>query len=341
MLLAATLGLMSAGNVHAQTPAVASAFPTLRVVGGLDGVNQYRRLEAPFWSQRLSQLSGGRYRASIVPFDRAGVPGADLPRLLQLGMIPLGTLLISQASASHPSLTMVDLAGQHPNSGMLQSQLAFLRPRFEQQLSRELGVKLLGLYTYPAQMLFCRFAINRLDDLKGRRVRVSSPTQADLMSALGAQPVLTGFAQIVANFQAGNLDCAITGSMSGHTIGLYRHTSHLYPLPINWGLSAFVVNQRSWDGFPADLQRLLLEHLPELEASIWAEALRETDLGIACNGGLPSCPEAEKGRMTIVPVHGGDVQRLRSLFSSHVLPAWQARCGPACETLLKDVIPAQ
>jgi TRAP-type C4-dicarboxylate transport system substrate-binding protein len=169
-------------------------------------------------------------------------------------------------------------------------------------------------------------------------VRVSSPTQADLVTALGAKPVLTGFAQIVANFQAGNLDCAITGSMSGHTIGLYRHTTHLYPLPINWGLSAFVVNQASWDGFPADLQQLLLTHLPDLEARIWAESLRETDLGIACNAGQPACPEIEKGRMTVVSVHANDPALLRRLFAEHVVPAWQARCGATCAALARDIM---
>lgn len=331
-------GLVAVTATLAQPVHSTQTFPTLRVVGGLDAVNQYQRLEAPFWSQRLAELSGGRYRASIVPFDRAGVPGADMPRLLQLGLIPLGTLLLSQAAANHPSFAMVDLAGQHPNATALQAHLAVLRPRLEQQLSKELGVKLLGLYTYPAQMLFCRFAIGQLNELKGRRVRVSSPTQADLVTALGAKPVLTGFAQIVANFQAGNLDCAMTGSMSGHTIGLYRHTTHLYPLPINWGLSAFVVNQASWDGFPADLQQLLLTHLPDLEARIWAESLRETDLGIACNAGQPACPEIEKGRMTVVSVHANDPALLRRLFAEHVVPAWQARCGATCAALARDIM---
>ena len=47
----------------------------LRVVGGLAGVNQYTRYEAPFWTRQLEQLSGGKYGAQIVPFDRAGIRG--------------------------------------------------------------------------------------------------------------------------------------------------------------------------------------------------------------------------------------------------------------------------
>ncbi len=47
----------------------------LKVVGGLGGVSQYTQFEEPFWTQRLSQLSDGRIRAEIHPFDRSGFTG--------------------------------------------------------------------------------------------------------------------------------------------------------------------------------------------------------------------------------------------------------------------------
>ncbi|MGP1684422.1 MAG: ABC transporter substrate-binding protein, partial [Giesbergeria sp.] len=87
-LLALCLGLAIGSGVGAQqTTAGGATQPalTLRVVGGLAGVSQYTRLEEPFWSRELALLSGGKYQARIVPFDRAGVPGADMLRLLHLG----------------------------------------------------------------------------------------------------------------------------------------------------------------------------------------------------------------------------------------------------------------
>jgi hypothetical protein len=47
----------------------------LRIVGGLASVSQYTLHEERFWSQELARLSGGKYSASIVPFNQAGVPG--------------------------------------------------------------------------------------------------------------------------------------------------------------------------------------------------------------------------------------------------------------------------
>ena len=46
--------------------------------------------------------------------------------------------------------------------------------------------------------------------------------------------------------KAGQLVCAITGTMSGNTIGLHQATSHLHSMPITWGLSLFAANKAAW-----------------------------------------------------------------------------------------------
>jgi len=122
-----------------------------------------------------------------------------------------------------------------------------------------------------------------LSDLAGRRVRVSGPSQSDLIEALGGLPVTTGFADIVANVRSGNIDCAITGTMSGNTIGLHELTTHLQTTPVSWGLAAFVANSAAWNALDAPTRELLRRELPKLEQSIWDEGARETGEGIACN----------------------------------------------------------
>ena len=43
----------------------------LRIVGGLGSLNQYTRLEEPFWRVTLPALTAGNVQADIAPFDRA------------------------------------------------------------------------------------------------------------------------------------------------------------------------------------------------------------------------------------------------------------------------------
>ena len=87
----------------------------LRVVGGLAGVSQYLRHEEPFWTVELSGLTGGRYTADIVPFDRAGIAGQDMLMLIRLGVVPFGTALLGPVAAQYPGLAAPDLAGLSPS----------------------------------------------------------------------------------------------------------------------------------------------------------------------------------------------------------------------------------
>ncbi|MFZ2326217.1 MAG: ABC transporter substrate-binding protein, partial [Rhodoferax sp.] len=111
----------------AQTAAAPAPYK-LRVVGGLAALTQYTRWEEPFWTRELLRLSGGKFSADIVPFDRAGVPGVEMLRLLQLGVVPFGTTLMSSLSAQYPQYTAPDLAGLNPDMASLKLSLAAFRP---------------------------------------------------------------------------------------------------------------------------------------------------------------------------------------------------------------------
>jgi TRAP-type C4-dicarboxylate transport system substrate-binding protein len=322
----------------AQAQANPGAVQTLRIVGGLAGLNQYTRNEEPFWTQQLSRLSKGRYTAEISPFDRAGVPGSEMLRLLQLGVVPFGTALLSNISAQYPEYAAPDLAGLNPDITTLRKTVAAFRPYLEKSLRDRLGVVVLAIYTYPAQVVFCKSAMSSLADLKGRRVRVSSPTQSDFMTSLGAIPVRVSFAQLVPSLASGNTECAITGTMSGNSVKLYEVTDYIHTLPITWGLAVFGANQNAWNALPGDLRALLSHELPKLEHAIWTESEKETAEGLACNRGLPECTNGRKGAMTEVATTANDERLRKSMFQSEVLPRWLQRCNGRCETLWNETI---
>lgn len=335
------LGIVAAGLLHgaagfAKGPA--QAIVRLRIVGGLAGVNQYTRHEQPFWLRELPRLSGGRASADIVPFDRAGIRAQEMLRLVQLGAVPFGTAQLSSSAVQDPELAAPDLAGLNPDPASLRRSVDAFRPYLATMLRERYGIELLALYTYPAQVIFCTKPMRSLADLTGRRVRISGSSQSDWVTALGAIPVQTGFAEIVANVRSGNIDCAITGTMSGNTIGLDKVTSHIFTMPVNWGVAAFVANREAWNALPSDLRALLRHELPRLEDAIWAESAKETGEGIACNIGAPSCADGRKGNMTEVRESPADALKRNEILVRNVLPGWIRRCGPQCAQVWSQTV---
>jgi TRAP-type C4-dicarboxylate transport system substrate-binding protein len=328
--------LMSNGWAWAQAREIPAQ--KLRIVGGLAGINQYTRNEEPFWTQELSRLSNGKFDADIVPFDRAGVPSNDLLRLIQLGVIPFGTALISSVSTQYPEYGVLDLAGLNPDMNHLKKSVAAFRPYLEKMLRERHGIEMLALYVYPAQVLFCKKPLSNLTDLKGRRTRTSSTTQSDFVEAFGGVPVRTGLTQIMSSMASGNTECAITGAMSGNTLGLHEVTSHLHTMPITWGLALFGANRSAWNGLPPDLRALLSKEIPRLEAAIWAESDRETTEGHACNTGASGCRIHRNGRMVSVVVSAEDERRSNAIFTSQILPKWLQRCPNRCADLWNQTL---
>lgn len=329
--LALGVGLLTcAPLLSAQPAAPAEAPKRLRVVGGLAALNQYTRIEEPFWGTEFNKLSNGRYRVEIAPQDRAGIRTQEMLSLVQSGVVPLGTMLLSGASAQVPELAAPDLAGLNPDLATLRKNVAAFRPHLTTLLRQRFGIELLAVYTYPAQVVFCNKPFAGLRALSGLRVRIVSPSQTDFIEALGARPTAASLVEILPNLRAGNIDCAITGAMSGNTIGLHEQTTHLHTMAVSWGLSLFVAHGATWAAMAPDLKLLIQRELPRLEERIWLDADRETGAGVACNVGASACSGGRKGQMRLVAASADDDRLRRELFARSVLPRFVERCGAAC-----------
>ena len=305
----------------------------LRIAGGLGGVTQYARYEAPFWTVEVPRLTHGRVQAEIAPSDRSGIRGSDMLGLMRLGVIPFGTVSLSVAASDEPELAAMDLPVLNPDIATLSQSRDLLRPRLEAVLRDRYNVQLLAIYTYPAQVLFCREAFAGLADLSGRRIRVSSVGQSEVIEALGAIPIVIPFAGIRNAFEQRTVECAVTGSLSGNTLGLQSLTSTTSRQAINWGVSFSGANLGAWTALPPEVRAPLQQGLSALEAAIWEAAGRETEEGFLCNGGSPRCTQGKPGRMAVLNDTPEDQQRRAHLLRSIVLPKWIQRCGEDCATI--------
>ncbi len=318
-------------------PAAADEPVRIKVVGGHASVMQYRQYEEPFWTKRVMELSGGRLSATVKPFDHSGLRGQDMLQLMRLGVVPFGTALLSLVSADEPELVAVDLPALNPTLADIRATVADYRPHLDRVLKQRHGIELLGVYAYPAQVIYCTKAFKGLSDLSGRRVRTSSVGQSELVSGLGGVPVLVPFTDLVGAVKQGVVDCAITGTRSGAEIGLSEITTHIHAMALTWGVAIFGANQTAWAALPDDLRTVIRRGVADLEREIWDAADRETALGLACNTGSSTCA-GKPGRMVLVPVSEEDERQRRRLLAQTVLPSWLDRCGEGCVAVWNEFL---
>nr|WP_145548864.1 TRAP transporter substrate-binding protein [Variovorax boronicumulans] len=301
----------------------------LKVTGGLSNLTAYQDYERPFWTKTITEKSQGQVTAEIKGFNEMGMKGPELLRLLGSGVIEYGTATLSYFASDNPLNEAIDLAGLATDVKTARTLTDAFAPVLAKTYGEGNKVKLLGISTYPAQVLFCNADIKGLADIKGKKVRTSSRTQADFIEALGGASVTMAFGDVVPAMQNKVVDCAITGSLSGYSAKWYEVATHLLALPINWNQQVHAVNGATWAKYDPALQKFLQTEVDGLVNTIWDAAARQTQEGYDCNTGVAACTQAVKGKMKLVTPSAQD-QALLKQVSEQVVAKWAQRCSAAC-----------
>jgi len=310
----------------------------LKVVGGLSNLSAYNDYEKPFWTKTIPELSKGQVTAEIKGFNEMGLKGPELMRLMSQGVIEFGTATLAYFASDNPINEAVDLAGLAPDAKTARAVTDAFQPVYAKFYGEGSQVKLLGISTYPAQVLFCNAPITGLADIKGKKVRTSSRTQAEFIEALGGTGVTMAFGEVVPALQNKVVDCAITGSFSGYSAKWYEVSTHLYALPVNWNQQIHAVNQKTWNNLKPEVRTLIETNIKKMVDDIWKAAAEQTQQGYDCNTGAAACTLPVKGKMTLVQPSAADKALLKKVLEDSVLPKWAARCSASCVTSFNDTI---
>lgn len=319
--------------------ALAQDIPTtrLKVVGGLSNLSLYNDFEKPFWTKTIPEASGGKITADIKGFNEMGLKGPEMIRLMSQGVIEFGTSTLAYFAADNPINEAIDLAGLASDAKTARAITEAFTPAYEAFYARS-GIKVLGFSTYPAQVIFCNAPLSGLADLKDKKVRTSSRTQAEFVEALGGSSVTMAFGEVVPALQNRVVDCAITGSLSGYSAKWYEVSTHLYQLPVNWNQQIHAVNQKAWNRLAPAVQQLITKEFKAFTDQVWEAAERQTQEGYDCNAGTAACTREAKGRMVLVTPSDADRALLKKVLDDAVLPKWAARCDAQCVAAFNDKV---
>ncbi|WP_414472123.1 TRAP transporter substrate-binding protein [Microvirga sp. M2] len=326
LVTASILSLFIAGSALAQDLPKTH----LKVVGAWGNLSQYKSFEQPFWTKEITERSKGAVTAEITPFNEMGMKGAEIFRLMRLGVIDFGSTVLGYVAGDDARNEAIDLAGLAPDIETARKISDAYKPVYDKFYGEKFGIKVLGIWPYPAQVIYCNSEIKSLADLKGKKVRTGNRTLAEFVEALGGTGVTMTFSEVVPALQNKVVDCAITGTLSGNSAKWYEVSTHIHELPVGWSQVMFAVNQNRWNSLDANVRTFLEKEIADLEDRIWKGADEETQQGFDCNTGKDTCKLGTKANMTFVPITDADRTFLKKVLSETVVPKWAARCPGDC-----------
>ncbi len=331
-LLSATVGALALCSVAVAAQAEDYPKTTINVVGNLGITTQYNELEKPFWTEVLPAATNGAVSGEIKPWNEMGMKGPEVIRLLKQGLFDVGTTQLGFMAGDAPINDATDLAGLSPTIEQFHDVTNAFRPVLAKYYEDTLGVHMLGLWSFQAQVLYCRDELKGLADLKGRKIRASGLSQSDFLEYFGASGISMAFGEVQQSLQNGVIDCAITGTLGGYKAKWNESAKYLYPLPINWGSAVQAANMTFWKKLDPKVQKVIEDGVAKLQEDIFEQNRRENEMGIACNTGIGECPEGPPSDMILVEVTDEDLALREKALKEMVLPRWAERCGAECVT---------
>ncbi len=340
MLLGAVAALALTGAASAQGLPPGPKVSVVAVTQPLPTQPQYTRVDVPLLREQTAQRSNGRIEVQLSTHAERNLSGTELVRLVRSGQADIAAATLTTLSGDVPILDGVDLAGLAPGIDGAKRIAEAMLPVINRDLER-FGARLMVIYPFPAQVVWCRQPFTSLADLKGRKVRTFGNSLVDFFTALGAQPVSIGFPEVYSALERGVVDCAITGTGSGVAARWPEVTTHVSNLPVSWALAGYMVNIAWWNRLDPPVRSFLEGTFREINDRQWELGAAATRDGLDCaTGKAEGCKIHSMATrpITEVPATEADRAALREILEKSVLPGFVKRCGARCGDVFNQVI---
>lgn len=211
--------------------------------------------------------------------------GGQLAVRLHLGgSLPINTTTITQAVADDVVQLGDDgyFLGNVPIAGILrlpmliqspaeyQKAAAIMEPYLERAFERK-GVIVLGQYLYPYQVAYSTKKLSSLADMKGQKIRVTSPEQGEFVKRMGGVPVTIGAPEVPSALDRGVVDGVLTANSGGGVLWKDLLKSN-YRIGINYFNSVVIVNKDRFNKLAPDtrakVQKIVRDNLPAITAQM-------------------------------------------------------------------------
>lgn len=288
--------------------------------------------EQPFF-ENFAERTGLPIDVDYKPIDTLGLKDTEQLRVMKAGLFDIVSLRVSQNSRDEPTLLGLDLVGASPDYATGRKVAKAWFKTVDERLQKQFNVKLLGVWPFGPQILFCKKPITRLGDIKGMKVRVYDQNLAKFIEMVGGTPVPISFPDTHQSLSLGVVDCAITGPSSANSAGWPEVTTHQLPLGFQMALNGYAMTLKAWNQLKPDQQAKLQAAFDKLTEEIWVYSEELFQDALNCNTGKEPCTTGKKFKLVNVPLQAADNELIRGAVSKVSLPAWAEICdksNPGC-----------
>ena len=300
--------------VLAACPALAE---TLKISSYLPPKHTFTEAVAA-WGQAVSEATGGAVAFEVYPAGQLGPVNRQFD-LVASGAADAAIILHSATPGRFPLTEIAGLPMTYPSGGdasaVSSRRLTELAPEY--LAGEHPGVHILWMaVTPPLKMSFAHTDPATLDKLRGQRIRYAGAVFQQVLDSLGAAPLPVPPGEVSEALAKGIIDGALFPFEATMAFDLGPELDYAMEPGVASATFAFVMNQRVYDGLPAEVRAAIDAQSGAARAeafgAAWdkSEAAGRSYLTDQHKVTIVTLPEAEQARLrdSVAPIIAGSVE---------------------------------
>ena len=270
-------------KANTEEPAEEAAAPAGDAVvlklASIKATENYMYQGQEMFKKAVEEASNGSIVIELYPASQLGGQN-EIVEGLNMGTIEMGFLAPSITENSYPKASVLGLLflAQNEDHALRMWEESDMAAEVKEGLRQELNMRILGLHIEGARHIFTTVPVEKLDDLKGVKLRVPEvPLFVSSFTALGCNPTPMSMSDVYTGLQTGiveglenDMPAVLSNNFADFCKYCYK-TSHAVTI------SSFVIADTVWEKLSSEQQEIIQKAVDEADVWLNEEYYRQVE----------------------------------------------------------------
>lgn len=211
------------------------------------------------WAKAVEKATNGRVKIQMFPADTLFKTKTDAVEAVKAGLTDIAFMFAWSFAPQFDLIDAVSVPFMAPNAEVASRTTWKLFTMFPEIQEQWKDVKLLSTWTTdPYIFITTKKPIQTLEDFKGMKIRMTGGMATEMMKLLGGTPVTIPMPQNYENLQKGVIDGMAAPCEAILGFRFYEVATNYTLVPTTCVSQQLIMNKRSWERLPADIQEQIM-----------------------------------------------------------------------------------
>ena len=223
------------------------------------------------FAEEVGKVTNGQVQITVHAGGSLGYKGPEHPNAVRDGLVQMADILNIQQVGEAPLLGIEGVPFLVGNPDELKVLQKYAMPEFV-KIATKYNQTILYTVPWPTQYIHAKVKTDKLDGLKGLKIRVPDRQAGDMVNALGMVGVQIPWGETVPALASGAVAGVTTSSVSGVDGKFWEFLKYFYPTNHVWSSQIVTINNDTWKKISATNQKAIMDLAAKLQPQFWQVA---------------------------------------------------------------------